>query len=571
MVETYKYNLSFSGTDTLAFILFPGCNPVVLGSLTTISYSIFRNKKPVINLGRTNINGITRGSRIFAGSMVFTLINQHWVKDVILQDTCRDWIGKFHDLKVDELPLFDIMIISANEYGAYCSMFIYGIDVTDEAQTISVEDLFTENVFQFVARDLTTFKAGNPEVVNNSDSNKNEEQLQAKVNSSRLFMLDTNAASMSDIDEYVREKREKADAILKEDKLREALLNYPFTRTLKLNALRPMIGNDVLKIQESLNRVLREESRVALTGVYDKETEAAVREWQSLSGSEITGKIGIKDYLRLINEANIDEGIKMYSIVINRSGTYAYSEPDSTSSVSYTYPYKENVAVYDRIKGTDGHDYYVTDAGFVRASDMFSSVDKNAVRSFPILKNGMQSVYVIMLKRSLETIYPGIVFDDSSEYTDNVEEAVKRFQKEKELPETGVVDQDMWKMIEAEVGNINISEQNDISFSFSPEGMPGEYAIKERELGAKLDKMAITLESRQRSSNFKYTATTKYHNNKYKTISSIEILSGARTLRMTNFLQSFLYDPENGEPDTVEVTIFSDDADIYKWFFTLES
>ena len=34
-----NYYKSFSGTDTLVFILMPGSNPVVLGSITTVSYS----------------------------------------------------------------------------------------------------------------------------------------------------------------------------------------------------------------------------------------------------------------------------------------------------------------------------------------------------------------------------------------------------------------------------------------------------------------------------------------------------------------------------------------------------
>ena len=151
-----KYYKSFSGTDTLAFIMMPGSSPVVIGSLTTISYSMYRNKKPVINIGRTNINGVTRGSRIFAGTMIFTLINQHWLKELQEQ---LNWLKGFDELKVDELPLFDVMIVSANEYGNAAIMYIYGIDFTDEAQTISVEDLFTENTFSFVARDVSNFKS----------------------------------------------------------------------------------------------------------------------------------------------------------------------------------------------------------------------------------------------------------------------------------------------------------------------------------------------------------------------------------------------------------------------------
>ena len=147
---------SFSGTDTLVFILLPGTRPVVLGSITTLSYSVYRTKQPVINLGRTNVNGVTRGSRIFAGSMIFTLINQHWLNELIYEKEAEgpNWLSQYKELKADELPLFDLMVISANEYGSYVSMFLYGVDITDEGQVVSVEDLFTENTLSFVARDI---------------------------------------------------------------------------------------------------------------------------------------------------------------------------------------------------------------------------------------------------------------------------------------------------------------------------------------------------------------------------------------------------------------------------------
>ena len=187
-----KYYKSFSGTDTLAFIMMPGSSPVVIGSLTTISYSMYRNKKPVINIGRTNINGVTRGSRIFAGTMIFTLINQHWLKELQEQ---LDWLSDFEELKVDELPLFDIMIISANEYGNAVSMYIYGIDFTDEAQTISVEDLFTENTFSFVARDVSNFKTFKPvaiERISKVGVTRRTRPFQ------RLYVLDSSVTNFDD-------------------------------------------------------------------------------------------------------------------------------------------------------------------------------------------------------------------------------------------------------------------------------------------------------------------------------------------------------------------------------------
>lgn len=157
MNEISKYYNSFSGTDTLAFMLLPDTPPITLGALTTISYSIYRDKKPVNVMGNINVKGFTRGTRVVAGTMIFTLINKHWIKDVM--DNCP-WLKNFNSLKADELPMFDIMVVSANEYGASASMFIYGVDITDESQTLSVEDLFTENQFSYVARDVDTFDSG---------------------------------------------------------------------------------------------------------------------------------------------------------------------------------------------------------------------------------------------------------------------------------------------------------------------------------------------------------------------------------------------------------------------------
>jgi hypothetical protein len=42
-----KYYKSFSGTDALVFAILPQTAPVILGTITTISYSMFRDKKPV--------------------------------------------------------------------------------------------------------------------------------------------------------------------------------------------------------------------------------------------------------------------------------------------------------------------------------------------------------------------------------------------------------------------------------------------------------------------------------------------------------------------------------------------
>ena len=181
MVNINK-NLTFSGTDTLAFIILPSTTPIVLGSLTTLSYSSYRIKKPVNTIGGILIKGIAKGGRVVAGTLIFTLINQHWVNELLdavpwLRENAEDVIYS------DELPLFDIMLVSANEYGNYVSMMIYGVDLTDEAQVISINDMYTENTFSFIAREIKPF------------SNKSENFKTSIYHSNRFFS--NNKASIN--------------------------------------------------------------------------------------------------------------------------------------------------------------------------------------------------------------------------------------------------------------------------------------------------------------------------------------------------------------------------------------
>lgn len=149
-------NLTFSGTDTIVFALFPNSVPIALGSLTTLSYSSYRTKRPVPVLGEILTKGVAKGGRVIAGTMVFTLINQHWVNELV---ETLPWLKEKTEGVVysDELPLFDIVAISANEYGKYISMQIYGVSFTDEAGVLSINDMYSENTFSFIAREIRTF------------------------------------------------------------------------------------------------------------------------------------------------------------------------------------------------------------------------------------------------------------------------------------------------------------------------------------------------------------------------------------------------------------------------------
>jgi hypothetical protein len=56
----------------------------------------------------------------------------------------------------DELPPLDLILIFNNEYGFKSLVRLYGVEFTDEGTVYSVNDLYSENTTQYVARDMDT-------------------------------------------------------------------------------------------------------------------------------------------------------------------------------------------------------------------------------------------------------------------------------------------------------------------------------------------------------------------------------------------------------------------------------
>ena len=158
--------LSFSGADVKAYASIPaiysrnGKNipaPVELSALQTISVSIFREKSPVRALGWRNIRGTTRGGRTIAGSLIFALVDEHPLKaliDTYAYDYAYDvgyWDG--HSFP-DQIPPFNINLLYQNELGDRGGLSLIGVDLTNDGMVSSIQDMLTENTYQYIARDM---------------------------------------------------------------------------------------------------------------------------------------------------------------------------------------------------------------------------------------------------------------------------------------------------------------------------------------------------------------------------------------------------------------------------------
>lgn len=550
----YKYNKTFSGTDTLAFILFPGCSPVCLGALTTISYSMYRNKKPVINIGRTNINGVTRGSRIFAGTMIFTLINQHWLREVLEHDALKGWLGQYNELKVDELPLFDIMIISANEYGSWCNMYIYGIDFTDEAQTVSVEDLFTENTFSFVARDISTFKARDALI---STPEKSEGTTGSVEKQTRYYILDNSAATLEDIG-----KLEKEFYVAKEHQRIEEIekIKSPLTRELYESTSKTYVGNDVADIQTMLNQTRM--FNLDVNGIFDHEMDQAVRMYQSHKGMEINGIVDERFYVTLKQDTPNSERI---GYIVNKYGAYVYRDASMISDIVDTKNYKAFVPIYEVVANNDDgvfQRFYRTDTGYIIESDVYSAYYTGSVVEFPIVEYGSTGAYVTLIQSTIADLFPDENIDISGVFTEKELELIKKIQEENGLFPSGIVDNDTWLLLQSLTGDVTTQISNDnfkIDFSF----LPGTYTVSGSEVREKLPNFTATV-SCDNMINVKFSAVAKYKKGT-KTFSEVLHIKNPETISFMTFQKAFVYDPEYGMPTQVEFVIYPYNKKPYKW------
>lgn len=134
-----------------------------LATIQTMSWSIYREKAPVRFLGATYARGYVRGSRTIAGSMIFTMFDTHAFQDILnwgLSPYSTGHVEADHDyyrdttMLIDQLPPLDITLIFANEYGSISYMNLWGVEFLSEGGTFSIEDLFSESVVQYVARDI---------------------------------------------------------------------------------------------------------------------------------------------------------------------------------------------------------------------------------------------------------------------------------------------------------------------------------------------------------------------------------------------------------------------------------
>lgn len=148
---------SYSGCDIVVTASLPlGENNettyFTLGSLQTLSVSTHQDKRPVRSIGNINAKDYVMGQRTIAGSLVFAVFDRHFA-DKIMKSVSV--------IMPDEIPALNLTVNFANEYGRSSRMAIYGVKLINEGQVMSINDLYTENTYQFVALGMEVLTADN--------------------------------------------------------------------------------------------------------------------------------------------------------------------------------------------------------------------------------------------------------------------------------------------------------------------------------------------------------------------------------------------------------------------------
>ncbi len=174
VVETVNNN-NISDTNNFANVVVknePAEMYIWLGSVISISYSVYRNKKAVHSLGHKVISGFASGPRYVAGTIIKTMFLED---DLILGlQKLREELtksGQYTDelailnmaatpqshsnLMLDDILSCDIVVLYMSEYQEnMIKEVIAGATFINNGQVMSVNDMITETTISYIAQDV---------------------------------------------------------------------------------------------------------------------------------------------------------------------------------------------------------------------------------------------------------------------------------------------------------------------------------------------------------------------------------------------------------------------------------
>ena len=169
--EAGNYQYSFSGADCKVYAYRGAIRDYsFLESIMTVSLSIYEAKAPVRRLGHAAPVGFTGNIRSIAGSIICLMRgDSHPLHPVMSSNEQKhvddenisspyDEIQRGEDynwrFQAGLIKPFNLLLLYKNEVGGDVGLQINNIDIISESVVTSVNDIYTEMVFQFVATNV---------------------------------------------------------------------------------------------------------------------------------------------------------------------------------------------------------------------------------------------------------------------------------------------------------------------------------------------------------------------------------------------------------------------------------
>lgn len=157
---------TFSGADIMVIFSVAGATNLSYGNakgftisstIQTLTVSSTTSVLPVRRCGEARPRDFSRGARTFAGSMVFTIMDSDPFKEVFAIDSYGNSVANDDSWHIDQMPPFDIIVVAANETGGVGAQIISNARIVNWGTTYSVDDIYTEATYTYIAEHVTPF------------------------------------------------------------------------------------------------------------------------------------------------------------------------------------------------------------------------------------------------------------------------------------------------------------------------------------------------------------------------------------------------------------------------------
>lgn len=124
--------------------------------LQTLTISSTRSCGPIRRLGEIEPIQYKKGARTIAGTMIFAMLSRdiftQYMDRIIPGVQNNSWTGPDF---VDQIPPFNILINMSNESGRAASGILIGVEIVNFGTTFSIDDMYTESTYSYVAKHYT--------------------------------------------------------------------------------------------------------------------------------------------------------------------------------------------------------------------------------------------------------------------------------------------------------------------------------------------------------------------------------------------------------------------------------